>query len=105
MPYGCAINEYSRGLFPVSPASYQPYSRSTAVSPKNAMFPLGFQKPLFCLKHLCGLPNTYILAPHLPQSQEAGQMKGFLKNKCKQLSKKASMGRGKELTDWQISDG
>ncbi|XP_034268676.1 brain-specific angiogenesis inhibitor 1-associated protein 2 isoform X2 [Pantherophis guttatus] len=30
MPYGCAINEYSRGLFPVSPASYQPYSRSTA---------------------------------------------------------------------------
>ncbi|XP_060620275.1 BAR/IMD domain-containing adapter protein 2 isoform X6 [Anolis sagrei] len=28
MPYGCAINEYSSGLCPMLPASYQPYPRA-----------------------------------------------------------------------------
>lgn len=48
MPYGCAIKDYASGLCQPS-AHYKPYTRSTAVSPTLAMFPLGFTEiQLFC---------------------------------------------------------
>lgn len=50
MPYGCAIKDYSSGLCQAPSAHYKPYSRSTAVSPTLAMFPLGFMEIwLFCV--------------------------------------------------------
>lgn len=41
MPYNGAINDYSRGVRQLPPASYQPYPRSTAVSLGEHNVPIG----------------------------------------------------------------